>query len=69
MRYTLFEHRKDEMILLARVMLMVLFVIFGWSKLTGSAGTVAYMASEGTPLPIVAAVIAVPWNSSSVSPS
>ncbi|GAB2539690.1 DoxX family protein [Rhodanobacter koreensis] len=59
MRYTLFEHRKDELILLARVLLMILFVIFGWSKLTGFAGTVAYMASDGVPLPTVAAAIAV----------
>ena len=59
MRYTLFEHRKDELILLARVLLMILFVIFGWSKLTGFAGTVAYMVSEGTPLPTVSAIIAV----------
>ena len=40
MRYTLFERRKDELILLARVLLMVLFVVFGWNKLTGiTAGT------------------------------
>ncbi|MGH8157414.1 MAG: DoxX family protein [Rhodanobacter sp.] len=59
MRYTLFEHRKDELILLARILLMALFVIFGWSKLTGFAGTVGYMASEGVPLPTVSAIIAV----------
>ena len=35
MRYTLFEQRKDELILIARVLLMILFLIFGWSKLTG----------------------------------
>jgi putative oxidoreductase len=33
MRYALFEHRKDELVLVARVLLMILFVIFGWSKL------------------------------------
>jgi putative oxidoreductase len=59
MRYTLFEHRKDELILLARVLLMALFVIFGWSKLMGFAGTVGYMTAEGVPLPTVAAIIAV----------
>lgn len=59
MRYTLFERRKDELILLARVLLMVLFVVFGWNKLTGFAGTVAYMASDGVPLPTVSAIIAV----------
>jgi putative oxidoreductase len=37
----------------------VLFVIFGWSKLTGFAGTVAYMTSTGAPVPELSAVIAV----------
>jgi len=59
MRYTLFEGRKDELILIARVLLMGLFVIFGWYKLTGFSGTVAYMASQELPLPSAAAVIAV----------
>jgi putative oxidoreductase len=59
MRYTLFEGRKDELILIARVLLMGLFVIFGWSKLTGFSGTVAYMTSQGLPLPTAAAAIAV----------
>lgn len=37
-RDTLFENRKDELILVARILLMVLFVMFGWSKLTGFSG-------------------------------
>jgi putative oxidoreductase len=59
MRYTLFEQRKDELILVARVLLMILFVIFGWSKLTGFSGTVGYMAAEGAPLPTISAIIAI----------
>lgn len=59
MRYTLFENQKDAIILVARILLMVLFVMFGWSKLTGFAGTVAYMTSSGAPVPEVSAVIAV----------
>lgn len=59
MRYNLFESRRDELILLARVLLVVLYLIFGWSKLTGFAGTVGFMASEGVPLPTVSAIIAV----------
>jgi putative oxidoreductase len=59
MRYTLFEDRHDELILIARVLSMGLFVIFGWSKLTGFPGTVAFMASQGLPLPTAAALIAV----------
>lgn len=59
MRYTLFERWKDELILIARILLMILFVIFGWSKLTGFSDTVGYMATEGAPLPTIAAVIAI----------
>jgi putative oxidoreductase len=59
MRYTLFEQRKDELILVARVLLMILFVIFGWGKLTGFSGTVAYMATEGAPVPTLSAIIAI----------
>lgn len=59
MRYTLFERRRDELILVARVLLMVLFIIFGWSKLTGFSGTIGYMAKAGAPFPALSAVIAV----------
>ncbi|MCC8395266.1 DoxX family protein [Paraburkholderia sp. MMS20-SJTR3] len=59
MRYTLFENQRDVVLLVARILLMVLFVMFGWSKLTGFAGTVAYMASTGAPAPALSAVIAV----------
>lgn len=59
MRYTLFENRKDELLLIARLLLVILFVLFGWSKLTGFSGTIAFMVTEGAPLPTVAAVIAV----------
>ncbi|RZF29323.1 MULTISPECIES: DoxX family protein [unclassified Paraburkholderia] len=59
MRYTLFENQKDTIVLVARILLMVLFVMFGWSKLTGFAGTVAYMTSSGAPVPELSAVIAV----------
>lgn len=60
MRYMLSGKSNDVVILLARILLMVLFVLFGWSKLTGFSGTVAYMASEGLPLPtLVAAVVVI----------
>jgi putative oxidoreductase len=59
MRYTLFENQKDTVILVARILLMVLFVMFGWSKLTGFSGTVAYMTSTGAPAPGLSAAIAV----------
>src|SRR5271165_4531255 len=59
MRYTLFERWKDELILLARILLMILFVLYGWSKLTGFSGTVGYMAAEGAPLPTLSTVVAI----------
>lgn len=59
MRYSLFENQKDAVILVARILLMVLFVLFGWSKLTGFSGTVAYMTSTGAPAPELSAMIAV----------
>jgi putative oxidoreductase len=59
MRYDLFAQRKDSILLIARVLLVVLFVLFGWSKLTGFSGTVEYMSSTGVPVPEVSAIIAV----------
>ena len=53
------EKSKDAMILVARVLLVSLFLIFGWSKLTGYSGTVGYMQSVGAPMPALAAVVAV----------
>ena len=50
---------RDELILLGRVLMMLLFVISGWGKLTGFQGTVGYMGTVGAPMPIVAAAIAV----------
>jgi putative oxidoreductase len=58
-RYTLFDSRKDEILLLARVLLMCLFLIFGWDKFINFAGTASYMESVGLPLPTLAAVIAL----------
>lgn len=53
------ERWRDELILLARILMMVLFVLSGWGKLMHFQGTVGYMASTGAPLPTVAAAIAV----------
>ena len=49
---------RDEAILLARILLVVLFAVSGWGKLTGFAATVAYMTQVGAPVPYVAAVVA-----------
>jgi putative oxidoreductase len=59
MRYNLFGRGNDAALLVARILLAALFVLFGWSKLTGFAGTVGYMASVGAPLPTISAIIAV----------
>ena len=59
MRYVSLESKKDELLLAARVLMMILFVMFVWQKLNGFSGTVAYMASTGAPSPELSAVIAV----------
>ncbi|MBC3411052.1 DoxX family protein [Pseudomonas sp. SWRI107] len=59
MRYALLEGQRDIILLLARILLMVLFVLAGWGKLTGFDGTVAYMTSLGAPAPTLAAAVAV----------
>jgi putative oxidoreductase len=49
----------DELILSARFLLVLLFLIFGWQKITDYAGTVAYMAQTGAPAPGISAIIAI----------
>ena len=53
------ERIRDEALLVARILLIVLFVVFGWGKLTDYSGTVGYMAQTGAPLPPVAALGAI----------
>ncbi|WP_422529120.1 DoxX family protein [Serratia fonticola] len=53
------ESVKDGTILLARILLMLLFLIFGWMKLTNFGATVTAMEGYGTPMPYLAAVVAV----------
>ena len=53
------ERISDEVILAARILLVILFVIFGWNKLTDYGETVSYMAMTGAPAPQIAAVIAI----------
>lgn len=45
--------------LIGRVLLALLFIPAGFSKIGGFAGTVGYIASKGVPLPEVAAAIAI----------
>ncbi len=53
------ERVRDEVLLVARILLIVLFLAFGWSKLTGYAGTLGYMTQVGAPMPSVAALVAI----------
>jgi putative oxidoreductase len=53
------ERSSDEVILVARILLVVLFVVFGWSKLFDYSGTAGYMAQAGAPIPSVAALVAI----------
>ncbi|RKP50356.1 DoxX family protein [Pararobbsia silviterrae] len=50
---------RDGAILLARILLMLLFLIFGWEKLVGFSGTVAYFTQTHVPMPEISAIIAV----------
>ena len=60
MRYTpLFERHRDVLLLIARILLMALFVIFGWDKFLNFSGTVSYMESVGLPLATLASASAL----------
>lgn len=50
---------KDWLILIARILLMLLFIISGWVKLTGFSETINEMQGYGTPVPYLAALISV----------
>ena len=60
MRYTqLFERYRDVVLLVARVLLVILFVVFGWDKFLNFSGTVSYMESTGLPFATLAAASAL----------
>jgi putative oxidoreductase len=53
------ERSRDEVILVARILLVLLFIVFGWSKLANYSGTAGYMVRVGAPMPSVAALVAI----------
>jgi putative oxidoreductase len=53
------ERVRDEVILVGRILLALLFVVFGWGKLINYSGTAGYMAQLGAPLPSLAALVAI----------
>jgi putative oxidoreductase len=50
---------SDEVILAARLLLVALFLIFGWRKLMDYPGTVSRMVQDGAPFPVVATYAAI----------
>jgi putative oxidoreductase len=40
-------------------LISIIFLLSGFEKLIGFGGTVAYMARQGLPLPMLAAIVAV----------
>lgn len=59
LRYFDFGQSRSLVLLIARIAIVVLFIIFGLPKMTGFDGTVQYMTSLGAPMPMLAAIIAV----------
>jgi putative oxidoreductase len=50
---------QNAFALIGRALIALLFIPSGWAKIGGFAGTVGYIASQGVPLPEVAAAIAI----------
>jgi putative oxidoreductase len=50
---------NDAAAAFGRILLSVIFVLSGFQKLTGFGGTVAFMGSEGLPMPEVTAIVAI----------
>ena len=55
----MFTSLQNPLSLIGRILLALLFVPSGFSKIGGFAGTVGYIASKGVPLPELAAAAAV----------
>lgn len=50
---------RDLVVLVARILLTVMFILSGFGKITGFEGTVGYIASKGLPMPQVMAIGAI----------
>ena len=59
LRYVDFGAARPVLLLIARIAVVLIFIIFGFPKMMGFDGTVQYMASLGAPMPMLAAIIAV----------
>lgn len=54
---TVSASQNSIVILISRVFLAILFILAGWSKLTGLEGTAQYFGAIGLPMPSVTAVL------------
>ena len=59
LRYFDFGAARPVLLLIARIAVVLIFIIFGFPKMMGFDGTVQYMASLDAPMPMLAAIIAV----------
>lgn len=50
---------QNQLALVGRILLGIFFVMSGFTKITGFAGTVGYIASAGLPLPEIVAVLTI----------
>ena len=55
----MFTSLQNPLSLIGRILLALLFVPSGFSKIGGFSGTVGYIASKGVPLPELAAAAAI----------
>ncbi len=54
---TVSASQNSIVILISRIFLAILFILAGWSKLTGLEGTAQYFGAIGLPMPSVTAVL------------
>ncbi len=54
---TVSASQNSIIILISRIFLAILFILAGWSKLTGLEGTAQYFGAIGLPMPSVTAVV------------
>ncbi|MFU0866368.1 DoxX family protein [Kluyvera ascorbata] len=59
LRYLDFGASRDLLLLIARIAIVLLFILFGYPKMLHFDGTVQYMAASGAPMPSLAAIIAI----------
>ena len=50
---------QNPLALLGRLLIALMFIAAGWSKISGFDGTVGYIASKGLPLATLGAVLAI----------